>query len=454
MNPRRSATLATAFYPAAIVAGWAFVSLTCTASPHIEKSTVVHAVDRLAPSLTASIDATAKPQAHAPQALTHAPQAQSDAPQAQTSTQQATAPSYVAPDTPEVAAAAELVTKFVSDVKPVTEKPATDMQPATEPVAAEPEPKPFVLAALGDPTQILPAETPAVQAAAAGTADALPQDTPPQAALPQEIRPQDIRTAPSRLEIVGECLVIEPCIDQYLFALYLRTPKEDTIKETEKRKVEVKRKGKMVTVTRSFTKLVENDFTWKDPHAAERVGMSMSDYVIGGMEKSFKFKLFYMLQAAENAGLQPGITSAFRDDYRQGIASGLKAAANRSFHGGSLRGGYGRGLAADIVSVNGANRAQRWASTEAFWKWVDANGKQYGVGRPYLRFDPPHVGPTDGPEYVSRRGGTRTASADVKKRQKQVAQARPAKPSAAKPQVAARSPGSKPSGRLAAAAAR
>ena len=115
--------------------------------------------------------------------------------------------------------------------------------------------------------------------------------------------------------------MVEPCIDQYLYALYERTPKEDTIKETEQRKVKVKRKGKMVTVTRSFTKLVDNDFTWKDPKAAERVGMSMSDYVIGGMDKSFKLKLFHMLQAAENAGLQPGITSAFRDDYRQSIAA-------------------------------------------------------------------------------------------------------------------------------------
>src|SRR5205823_14174768 len=122
------------------------------------------------------------------------------------------------------------------------------------------------------------------------------------------------------------------------------------------------------------------------------------------------------------------------------------AASERSYHGGSLRGGYGHGLAADIVSVNGANRAQRWTSTEILWKWVDANGKQFGIGRPYLDRDPPHVGPIDGPEYVSRRGGTKTAAADVKKRHKQVAQA---KPSAPKRQVAARSPGRKPSGRLA-----
>ena len=54
----------------------------------------------------------------------------------------------------------------------------------------------------------------------------------------------------------------------------------------------VKRKGKLVTVTRSFTRLVDNDFTWKDPKAAERVSMSMIDYVIGGMDTSFKLKLF------------------------------------------------------------------------------------------------------------------------------------------------------------------
>jgi hypothetical protein len=185
-------------------------------------------------------------------------------------------------------------------------------------------------------------------------------------------------------------------------------------------------------VTLSFMKLVDNDFTWKDPKAAERANMSMIDYVIGGMEKSFKLKLFYMLQAAENAGLQPGITSAFRDDYRQSIASGLKAASDRSYHGGSSRGGYGHGLAADIVSVNGMTRDQRWTSTEAFWKWVDKNGKDFGIGRPYLDRDPPHVGPIDGQEYVSRRGGAKAA--DVKKRGRQAARHAPA---ANRPAIAA-----------------
>ena len=122
-------------------------------------------------------------------------------------------------------------------------------------------------------------------------------------------------------------------------------------------------------------------------------------------------KLFRALRAMDDAGLEPGITSAFRDDYRQSIASGLKAASNRSYHGGSLRGGYGHGLAADIVSVKGATRGQRWISTEILWKWVDAHGEEYGVGRPYLDRDPPHVGPIDGKEYVDKRLGGKARQA-------------------------------------------
>jgi hypothetical protein len=144
------------------------------------------------------------------------------------------------------------------------------------------------------------------------------------------------------------------------------------------------------------------------------------DYVIGGMERSFKLKLFYMLYAAEQAGLSPGITSAFRDDYRQSIASGLKAATDRSYHGGSFRGGYGHGLAADVVSVKGPTRAQRWISTESFWKWIDARGKEFGIGRPYLDRDPPHLAPIDGKEYAAHRGGTKAqhAESDIKKRKR------------------------------------
>ena len=186
----------------------------------------------------------------------------------------------------------------------------------------------------------------------------------------------------------------------------------------ERRKVTVKKKGKTVTVTKSFTKLVDEDFTWKDPKAAERAGMPMMDYVIGGMDRSFKLKLFHTLHAAEEAGLSPGITSAFRDDYRQSLASGLKAATDRSYHGGSFRGGYGHGLAADVVSVQGGTRDQRWTSSENLWKWIDAHGKEFEIGRPYLDKDPPHLAPIDGKEYAAHNGGTiaQHAEAHIKKR--------------------------------------
>ena len=234
---------------------------------------------------------------------------------------------------------------------------------------------------LTNSSEMMPSETPPLQVATAGT------PTMPGVAV---------------ISVETECL--ESCIDRYLWALYQRTPKEDTIKVQELRKVTIKKKRKTLTVTKSFTKLVDEDFTWKDPKAAEKAGMPMMDYEIGGIDRSFKVKLFRMLHAAEDAGLSPGITSGFRDDYRQSIASGLKAATDRSYHGGSFRGGYGHGLAADVVSVNGETRAQRWISTENLWKWIDAHEKEFGVGRPYLDRDPPHVAPIDGKEYAAHRG--------------------------------------------------
>ncbi|MEN3286124.1 MAG: hypothetical protein V7634_424, partial [Bradyrhizobium sp.] len=207
------------------------------------------------------------------------------------------------------------------------------------------------------------------------------------------------------VEVFDECFVVDICVDRYLWALYQRAPKEDKMRVSERRAVTIKRKGKMVTVTRSFSRLVDENFAWKDEAASNKSSMPMPDYVIGGMDRAFKLKLFHTLHTAEAAGLSPGITSGFRDDYRQSIATGLKAATDRSYHGGSFRGGYGHGLAADIVSVKGTTRAERSTATEALWRWIDTHGKDFGVGRPYLSYDPPHVGPVDGKEYVSRRGG-------------------------------------------------
>ena len=269
----------------------------------------------------------------------------------------------------------------------------------------------IVGAASPGPSPMPPPENPEdpVQVATVSTPD------PVQSDVQEAVRSSETLGS---LETLDECLVADTCIDQYLWSAYQRTPKLDTIKVPEKKKVTVKKNGKTRTVVKTVTKLVDEDFTWKDPKAAERVGMSMMDYVIGGLDRSFKIKLYHALRAMDEAGLAPGITSAFRDDYRQSIASGLKAASNGSYHGGSLHGGYGHGLAADLVSVKGATRAERYVSSENLWKWIDAHGKEYGVGRPYLDKDPPHVAPVDGKEYAGhhRAAKSQLAKSDMKKR--------------------------------------
>jgi hypothetical protein len=244
---------------------------------------------------------------------------------------------------------------------------------------------------LPDPGPIAPPDTPPVQIASLSTPDPI-QD--------------GAKEAGSALATVDECLGAEACIDGYLFSLYQRTPKVDTITVSEQIKVLVKKKGKMRTVTKTVTKLVDEDFTWKDPKAAQKAGMPLIEYVIGGMDRGFKLRLYHALRALDDAGLSPGITSAFRDDYRQSLASGLKAATDGSYHGGSRHGGYGHGLAADVVSVKGETRSQRWRSSEELWKWIDAHGTEFGIGRPYLDRDPPHLAPIDGKEYANHRGKT------------------------------------------------
>jgi hypothetical protein len=400
MNPQRLAMIAALSREVAVPS----LVVLCIAGfgpAGLEKTGAAPAVNRIAPSLAANTDFAGKSQvvlaAAAPQAIVieRAQPVAADTPQA------------IAPTDTEVAKANETATAPTEVKTEATAEAKADTASTTDTQAAAPEPHPIVTAALGDPSEVLP-ETPSAKVETESAAG-----------------PDDGASKPivGSVETLDECYVMAACVDRYLFALYQRTPKEDSIKESEQRKVTVKRKGKMVTVTRTFTKLVDEDFGWKDPKAADKARMSMQDYVIGGMDPSFKMKLVRLLIAAEQAGLSPGITSAFRDDYRQSIASGLKAASDRSYHGGSFRGGYGHGLAADITSVNGATRNQRYAASEVLWKWVDLHGKEFGVGRPYLDRDPPHVGPMDGLEYVSKRGGTKTANAESKRRSAPAARA-------------------------------
>jgi hypothetical protein len=211
------------------------------------------------------------------------------------------------------------------------------------------------------------------------------------------------------------CPEPDVCIDQYLWSLYERTPKVDAVKVEERIKVKVKNKGKTRTVVKTLTKYVTEDFGWKDQKAAQKVGMSLEDYVIGGMDRGFRQKLYDALHAMDDAGLSPGITSGFRDDYRQELANGNKAAPDSSYHGGSRRGGYGHGLAADLVSVKGATRAERCAWSDILWKWIDAHEKELGIARPYLDKDPPHVAPIDGKEFADKRSTAKAQLAGLKK---------------------------------------
>src|SRR5262249_16697531 len=208
----------------------------------------------------------------------------------------------------------------------------------------------------------------------------------------------------SVLEASDECVLTEECSDQYLWSVYERAPKVDTIKVEEQTKVKVEKNGKSRTVTKTITKFVNEDFTWKDPDAAEKAGMSVAQYVIGGMDPGFKLRLYRLFRALDDAGLAPGMTSGFRDDYRQSIASGNKALTVNSDQGGGRRGGYGHALAADVVSVKGETRSERCSSSERMWKWIDAHGEEFGIGRPYLDKDPPHIAPIDGKEYADKRG--------------------------------------------------
>jgi D-alanyl-D-alanine carboxypeptidase len=370
MNARPFPIVGAALCGTVVFAIWVPASLAVLGSASIERAGAVPIEDRRAPSPAADVELADAPQATA---ISNAVVANADV-------------ANIVVANADVATAAEPVTQTATDTR-----------------ATSDEPESIVEAALPASSQIPQPESPPTQVATANTADPVPND---------------VKETANSIEILDECLVVDICVDRYLWALYQRTPKLDSIKVHERRKVTVKRRGKTVTVTRNFTRLVDEDFTWKDPKAAEKAGMPMMDYVIGGMNRSFKLKLFHTLHAAEEAGLSPGITSAFRDDYRQSIASGLKAASDRSYHGGSSRGGYGHGLAADVVSVKGTTEAQRWISTENLWKWIDAHGNEFGIGRPYLDRDPPHLAPIDGQEYAAHHRGTKVqhAESEMKKR--------------------------------------
>lgn len=127
------------------------------------------------------------------------------------------------------------------------------------------------------------------------------------------------------------------------------------------------------------------DFTWKDRIAAEKKGMGVCEYAIGGMNPDFKEKLALIGRRLDSDGLNWSILSAFRDDYRQGIAKGFKARGGNSLHGGSrATRGYGDGRAIDITVTPAS------ALGEVF-KVIDTFGRSIGLTRPMPRYDAAHI---------------------------------------------------------------
>ncbi|MBI5112699.1 MAG: hypothetical protein HZA68_12080 [Rhodovulum sp.] len=146
-------------------------------------------------------------------------------------------------------------------------------------------------------------------------------------------------------------------IDDYLWEVYRRAP--------------IKKDG-------------SGDFTWKDPAAAKRLGMSLKEYVIRGMDRDFRETLYHMGKALDADGLRWSMLSAFRDDFRQRLASGFKASVGNSLHGGSRRtGGYGNGRAIDITLAEG--------DASEVWRWIDRNGARFAIARPMPGYDPAHI---------------------------------------------------------------
>jgi hypothetical protein len=132
------------------------------------------------------------------------------------------------------------------------------------------------------------------------------------------------------------------------------------------------------------------DFSWKDGAAAERAGRTVCDYAINGMHPDLREALYAVGRKLDEAGINWSMLSAFRDDYRQSIASGFKASTCGSWHGGSCRtNGWGDGRAADLWIADANGYPVEDAS--ALLALVDTLGPSLGLARPLSGSDPPHV---------------------------------------------------------------
>lgn len=180
------------------------------------------------------------------------------------------------------------------------------------------------------------------------------------------------------IAVAAACLYTPLDTDAYLFSLYERAPKFDN----------------------------SGEFGWKDEEAAARLGMTLKEYVIGGVDQKFRITYARAMNFMEMVyGLKPAINSAYRDNYRQRlVADRRKAAVGYSFHG---RYGWGHGLAIDTVSAGATSKvqAEREAANQPVLDWIDKYGPAWEIGRAYGDRDAPHVTPTWSREYAAHHGG-------------------------------------------------
>jgi hypothetical protein len=144
------------------------------------------------------------------------------------------------------------------------------------------------------------------------------------------------------------------------------------------------------------------DFSWKDRAAASRSLRALCDYAVNGMHSDLREILYALGRLADESGIPWSFLSAFRDDYRQNIASGFKASNCGSLHGGSCRTlGWGDGRAADLwISDHNGYPAD---DPLPLFELIDRLGPSLGLSRPMPMADPSHVQVSGDWQAIGRR---------------------------------------------------
>ena len=243
MNPQRSAQVL-GLSQTAVVVGLIVAWLSGFGSTGIRNTGAALIDDRRLPSLAAAVELVDVPRPTGRGLLGHGLLGHGLLATAAKPVTQATA---VAEQPKPIVEPAPTASQASAPAPSVQVAAVSTADPAREAGADEPKPIVEMEAAIASPQ---PAAAPALQLAMASPSDQLPND---------------VMKPASPVEAPDACPAEDACIDRYLWAIYQRTPKEDSIKVEDQRKVTVKKRGKMVTVTRSFTRLVDEDFGWKDP---------------------------------------------------------------------------------------------------------------------------------------------------------------------------------------------